>query len=55
MVIIEMENGKKIKLELYPDVAPITVENFEKLVNSGFYNGLISQSNSGIYDPGWLS
>ena len=32
MVIIEMENGKQIKLELYPDVAPITVENFEKLV-----------------------
>ena len=41
MVIIEMENGKKIKLELYPEVAPITVENFEKLVKEGFYNGLI--------------
>ena len=40
MVIIEMENGKKIKIELYPDIAPITCENFEKLVNSGFYNGL---------------
>lgn len=40
MVIIEMENGKKIKLELYPDKAPITVANFEKLVNQGFYNGL---------------
>ena len=38
--VIEMENGKQIKLELYPDVAPITVENFEKLVNDGFYNGL---------------
>ena len=37
MVIIEMENGKKIKLELYPDIAPITVENFEKLVKDGFY------------------
>lgn len=37
---IEMENGKVIKLELYPDVAPITVANFEKLVNDGFYNGL---------------
>ena len=34
--VIEMENGKQIKLELYPDVAPITVENFEKLVNDGF-------------------
>jgi peptidyl-prolyl cis-trans isomerase B (cyclophilin B) len=41
MVIIEMENGKKIKIELYPEVAPITVENFEKLVKEGFYDGLI--------------
>ena len=41
MVTIEMENGKKIKLELYPDVAPITVANFEKLVKEGFYDGLI--------------
>ncbi|MDO5560395.1 MAG: peptidylprolyl isomerase [Oscillospiraceae bacterium] len=41
MVVIEMENGKKIKLELYPDKAPITVENFEKLVKQGFYDGLV--------------
>ncbi|MGN0674339.1 MAG: peptidylprolyl isomerase [Oscillospiraceae bacterium] len=41
MVVIEMENGKKIKLELYPETAPITVENFEKLVKQGFYDGLI--------------
>ena len=41
MVVIEMENGRKIKLELYPDVAPITVKNFEKLVSEGFYDGLI--------------
>ena len=40
MVVIEMENGKKIKIELYPEIAPITVANFEKLVNEGFYNGL---------------
>jgi len=40
MVVIEMENGKKIKIELYPEIAPISVENFEKLVNQGFYNGL---------------
>lgn len=40
MVVIEMENGKKIKLELYPDIAPITCANFEKLVKEGFYNGL---------------
>lgn len=40
MVVIEMENGKTIELELYPEVAPISCENFEKLVNQGFYNGL---------------
>ncbi|MCR5731059.1 MAG: peptidylprolyl isomerase [Ruminococcus sp.] len=40
MVVIEMENGKKIKIELYPDIAPISCENFEKLVKSGFYDGL---------------
>ncbi len=40
MVIIEMENGKKIKLELDKTAAPITVENFEKLVRDGFYDGL---------------
>ncbi|MGN0639489.1 MAG: peptidylprolyl isomerase [Oscillospiraceae bacterium] len=41
MVVIELENGKKIKLELYPDKAPITCANFEKLVREGFYDGLI--------------
>ena len=41
MVVIEMENGKKIRLELYPETAPITVENFESLVKKGFYDGLI--------------
>ncbi|MBQ9985503.1 MAG: peptidylprolyl isomerase [Oscillospiraceae bacterium] len=40
MVVIEMENGKKIKLELDAQAAPITVENFEKLVSEGFYDGL---------------
>ena len=39
-VKIEMENGKSIVLELYPDKAPITVENFKKLVSEGFYDGL---------------
>lgn len=41
MVVIEMENGREIKLELYPEKAPITVENFLKLVGEGFYDGLI--------------
>ena len=41
MVVIEMENGAKIELELYPEVAPITVKNFEKLVSESFYDGLI--------------
>ena len=40
MIVIEMENSKKIELELFPDHAPITVKNFEKLVNEGFYDGL---------------
>lgn len=38
---IAMENGGKIQLELYPDIAPATVENFVSLANEGFYNGLI--------------
>ena len=41
MVVIEMENGGKIELELYPEAAPNTVKNFEKLVSEGFYDGLI--------------
>ncbi len=41
MVKIEMENGGVITLELYPDKAPKTVANFEKLVKEGFYDGLI--------------
>lgn len=38
---ITMENGGTIELELYPDIAPITVENFVSLAQSGFYDGLI--------------
>lgn len=40
IVTITMENGDTIKAELYPDIAPITVENFVKLVKEGFYDGL---------------
>ena len=66
MVVIEMENGKKIKLELDSSAAPITVENFEKLVNEGFYDGLTFHrvisgfmiqggcpEGSGMGDPGY--
>ncbi|MBP0973589.1 MAG: peptidylprolyl isomerase, partial [Oscillospiraceae bacterium] len=40
MVVIEMDNGKQIEIELYPQIAPISCENFEKLVKEGFYDGL---------------
>lgn len=41
VVTIEMEDGKIIKAELYPDKAPNTVNNFIDLVKSGFYDGII--------------
>ena len=41
IVTIEMENGKKMKIELYRDVAPLTVDNFISLVKKGFYDGII--------------
>lgn len=41
IVTFEMEDGGVIKAELYPDVAPNTVNIFLSLVNKGFYNGLI--------------
>ena len=66
MVVIEMENGKKIKIELYPDIAPISCEKFEKLVKQGFYDGLIFHrvisgfmiqggcpDGTGMGGPGW--
>ncbi|MDD6262492.1 MAG: peptidylprolyl isomerase [Eubacteriales bacterium] len=66
MIIIEMENGKKISLELCPEYAPISCENFEKLVESGFYDGLIfhrvikgfmiqggDPKGTGMGGPGW--
>lgn len=64
--IIEMENGGKMTLELYPETAPITVDNFVKLAKSGFYNGLIfhrviedfmiqggDPTGTGMGGPGW--
>ncbi|QOR37018.1 peptidylprolyl isomerase [Clostridium sp. 'deep sea'] len=40
VVTIEMEDGKKIEIELYPQLAPNTVNNFISLINEGFYDGL---------------
>ena len=66
MVLITMENGKQMKFKLRPDVAPISCENFEKLVNQGFYNGLTFHrvisgfmiqggcpDGTGMGGPGW--
>lgn len=66
IVTIEMANGKKIKMELYPKVAPNTVNNFISLVESGFYNGVIfhrivpdfviqggDPTGTGAYGPGY--
>lgn len=41
IVTIEMENGDIMKAELYPEVAPNTVNNFISLVKKGFYDGII--------------
>ena len=41
IITMEMEDGSIIRAELYPDIAPNTVNNFLSLVNKGFYNGLI--------------
>jgi peptidyl-prolyl cis-trans isomerase B (cyclophilin B) len=41
MVTIEMENGKKIEVELLPENAPNTAANFKSLVSKGFYDGLV--------------
>jgi len=65
-VIFEMENGDIMKGELYPEIAPKSVENFVKLVESGFYDGLIFHrvipgfmiqggcpQGNGMGGPGW--
>ncbi len=41
MIEFKLDNGKTIEMELYPDIAPESAKNFEKLVKEGFYDGLI--------------
>lgn len=41
IVTFELENGKVIKAELYPEIAPNTVKNFVSLISKGYYDGLI--------------
>ena len=41
IVTIQMKDGGVMKVELYPEIAPITVKNFIDLASKGFYNGLI--------------
>ncbi len=66
IVKITMENGNQIRVELDPVQAPITVANFVKLVEDGFYNGLIFHrvipgfmiqggcpDGTGMGGPGW--
>ena len=66
MIRITMQNGKTIDIELDPKAAPITCENFEKLVKQGFYNGLTFHrvipgfmiqggcpEGTGMGGPGW--
>ena len=56
VVTIEMEHGKKIQVELYPEIAPNTVSNFISLVQKGFYDGLIFHRviRGFMIQGGWL-
>lgn len=66
IVRIEMEDGGVMRAELYPEIAPITVANFERLVRDGFYDGVIfhrvipgfmiqggDPTGTGTGGPGW--
>ena len=66
IVTIEMENGDIMKAELYPEIAPNTVNNFISLIKSGYYDGLIFHrvingfmiqggcpNGTGTGGPGW--
>ncbi len=66
VVTIKMKDGGSIKAELYPEIAPISSENFVKLVKQGFYDGLIFHrvirgfmiqggcpNGTGMGGPGW--
>ena len=48
IVTIQMKDGGVMKAELYPEIAPITVQNFIDLAAKGFYNGLIFRSRAAI-------
>ena len=55
VVTIETENGDIMKAELYPEIAPNTVNNLIGLIQKGYYNGLIFHRDQRIYDPGRMS
>ena len=55
IVTFEMKDGGIIKAELYPEIAPNTVNNFISLVKKGFYDGKIFQSDSWLYDSGCVA
>ena len=53
IVTFTMANGDVIKAELYPDIAPISVNNFISLINAKFYDGLIFHRGTGMGGPGY--